>query len=97
MPEREIAMAETITEQLGPRLTDAFSAEEITALKAEMVPSSVASPVRFLHDGRNLNIQSGRLMQRGTNVIYQTVYWNFTRATAEKIASALHVKAVFSE
>lgn len=88
---------ESARSHLGPKLADVFSRDEIEALKNEMVPSAAASPVRFLHDGQNLNILSGRLMQRGTNVIYQIVYWNFTRTTAEKIAAALRVRAVFSE
>jgi hypothetical protein len=37
------------------------------------------------------------LQPKGIKVIYQYVYWNSTRATAEKIAAALNVKAIFSE
>ena len=39
----------------------------------------------------------GNLQPKGINVIHQNFYWNFTRATAKKIAAALNVKAIFSE
>lgn len=83
--------------EVGPKLSDAFTPEEIEAIKAEMVPYDQATVVRFLHNGQNLTIQTGRLMAKGINVIHQTVYWNFTRETAKRIAAALKVTAVFSE
>jgi len=81
----------------GPKLADVFRPEEIDALKSELVPAENATPVRFLHHGQNLTIQSGRLMPKGVNVIHQIVYWNFTRETATRIAKALNVSPVFSE
>ena len=38
-------------ETLGPKLSDAYSPEQIEALRAEMVPRSQATPVRFQHHG----------------------------------------------
>ena len=84
-------------ETLGPKLSDAYSPEQIEALRAEMVPYSQATPVRFQHHGQTLSIHSGQLQPRGINVIHQNVYWNFTEGTAKKIAAALNVNAVFSE
>jgi hypothetical protein len=76
-----------------PHLTD----EQIAEVKAEQVPAEQAVPVRFLAGGQALNIVTGETTPRGTNVIYQTVYWNFTRETAKKIARWLSVRAVFSK
>lgn len=75
----------------GPKLTE----EQILELRAEMVREG--APVRFLHDSRALDILTGRLCSKGSNVIYHPVYWNFTRETALKIAKWLNVKAVFSK
>jgi len=82
---------------LGPKLLDVFTPEQIEELRAEMVPSSQAKIVRFQLNGQTLTIENGRLQPKGINVIYQTHYWNFAKATAEKIALALKVKAVFSD
>jgi hypothetical protein len=76
---------------LGPHLTEA----QIAAVREEVIREGV--PVRFLHDGQNLNIVTGELLPRGTNVLHQMVYWGFPRSTSKKIAKWLGVKAVFSE
>jgi len=73
------------------KLTD----EQIDEVKAEMVRNGV--PVRFLKGGRSMNIETGELGKRGTNIMYHVVYWNFTRDTAKKIADWLGAKAVFSD
>jgi hypothetical protein len=86
-------MGNIAIEEFGPKVSDFFSPQEIEALKAEQVPSGV--PVRFLYQGRNLNISNGRLMTKGVNIIYQVVYWNFLRETSKKIAQALGVEAIF--
>ena len=80
----------------GPRLSDAYTPAQIEALRGEMVPCPRATPVRF-HRRRDLFLLSGNLQPKGINVIHQNFYWNFTRATAKKIAAALNVKAIFSE
>jgi hypothetical protein len=67
--------------------------EQIAEIKQEMVAKG--EPVRFLHEGQNLNISSGRLLPKGTLVMHQIVYWNFSTETAKKIARYLGVKAVF--
>jgi hypothetical protein len=54
-------------------------------------------PVRFLHKGHNLDIVSGNLLPRGTVVMHQVVYWNFTKETSKKIAKWLGATPVFSE
>ncbi len=79
----------------GPKLAEIFSPAEIEEIKAEFV--LVGVPVRFLHNGRNLNIVTGELMPKGVNVLYQTVYWRLTRETANKIATRRGVRAVFGE
>jgi hypothetical protein len=82
---------------LGPKLLDVFTPEQIEQLRTEMVPCSQAEIVRFLLNGQALSIETGHLQPKGINIIHQVHYWNFTKATAEKIAHALCVKAVFSE
>jgi len=61
----------------------------------EMIENGV--PVRFMHDGCSLNLLTGETIKRGTNVMNQIVYWNFSRKTAQKIAGWLGVRAAFSE
>ncbi len=75
----------------GPRLTE----EQIARFQATLVNPGV--PVRFLYNGGALNIITGHVQPRGINVIYQRVYWNFSRETALEIAKLLDVRAVFSE
>ena len=81
----------------GPKLSDVYTSGQIEALRGEMVPCPQATPVRFQYNGQTLFLLSGNLQPKGINVIHQNFYWNFTRATAEKIAAALNVKAIFSE
>lgn len=73
----------------GPHLTET----QVAYFRAALIKSGV--PVRFLYDGGALNIETGHVQPRGINVIYQRVYWNFTRQTAREIAKTLNVRAVF--
>jgi hypothetical protein len=72
-----------------------LSKSQIDEVKAEQVPNGV--PVRFMHNGCSLIITTGETTSKGCNVMYQQVYWNFTKETSKKIAKWLGVKAVFSE
>lgn len=74
-----------------PKLTQS----QIQELQRELVANG--HPVRFLFNGRCVNIENGELQPKGINVIYHLVYWNFTRETSKKIAKWLSVKAVFSK
>ena len=75
-----------------------LTAEQIEEITAEMVPSLLGTPVRFLIDGQNIaSLSTGDLSPKGINVMHQMVYWNFTRETSNKIAGWLGAKAVFSE
>lgn len=71
--------------------------EQIAEVQKELVPSSQTKPVRFLVGGQNLNVENGRLLPKGVNVMYHQVYWNMPKATAEKVAAWVGAKAVFSE
>ncbi len=72
--------------------------EQVMELKGEMVSAKEAQIVRFLYNGQNLNLITGELMSKGVNVMNQVVYWNFNKATIDKILKYLPgVKAVFSE
>ena len=54
-------------------------------------------PVRFLYNGQALDITTGTLASKGSNVIYHPVYWNFTKETSTKIAQWLGVKPAFDQ
>lgn len=75
----------------APKLTK----EQIGEIKDEITPCG--RPVRFMFQGRSLNIVTGELCKKGINIMYQIVYWNFEEETSKKIASWLGVKAVFSD
>ena len=66
-------------------------------VKAELVKMCDTKPVRFLLNGRALNITTGDLSSKGSNVIYRPVYWTFSKATVKKICDWLGVKAVWSK
>lgn len=68
---------------------------QIDEVAGELVQNGV--PVRFMHNGCSLNISTGETTSKGCNVMYQQVYWKFTKETSKKIAKWLKVKAVFSE
>lgn len=70
---------------------------EIDEIKKGMVQTNETKPVRFLADGCNFNICTGETMRKGTNVLYQMVYWNFSRTTANRIADLTGTTAVFSD
>lgn len=78
-------------ENIGTKLTTEQKAE----VKKEMVMQGV--PVRFMHEGSCVIINTGHKMKKGINVMHQQVYWNFSKKTSLKIAKWLRVKAVFSE
>jgi hypothetical protein len=75
----------------APQLTP----EQFSEIKNEMVKDG--HPVRFLYNGQALNITTGDLASKGSNVIYHPMYWNFSKATAKKIAKWLNVKPVFDQ
>lgn len=75
----------------GPKL----SPEQLAEAKKEMIKTG--HPVRFLHNGQALNITTGDLASKGSNVMYHPVYWNFTKDTAKKIAKWLGVKPAFDQ
>jgi hypothetical protein len=54
-------------------------------------------PVRFMLGGGSLDIVSGKVSAKGTNVIHQIVYWNFTKDTAKKIAKWLGARPSFDK
>lgn len=68
---------------------------QIAEVKSEMVKNG--TPVRFQINGQTLNLTTGELQPRGINVLYQLVYWNFTKETAKKIAGWTNSKPVFSD
>lgn len=74
-----------------PKLTK----KQINEVIEERVPNGV--PVRFMHNGCSLVITSGETTSKRCNVMYQQVYWNFTKETSKKIAKWLGVRTVFSE
>jgi hypothetical protein len=71
--------------------------QQMREISQELVKTDETKPVRFLSGGRALNITTGTLCDRGTNVMYHPVYWNFKPATVKKIVEWLGVKAVWSE
>jgi hypothetical protein len=80
----------TLLEIVMPQLTQ----DQIKEICSERIINGV--PVRFQIGGQTLNIETGELQPKWVNVMYQLVYWNFTRETAKKIAGWLGVKAIFS-
>lgn len=80
-----------LEEVSGAKLTP----EQVKEIQGEMVRDGV--PVRFMKGGESMDIVTGKTTPKGTNVMYQMVYWNFTKDTAKKIAGWLGVKPVFSK
>jgi|APSaa5957512622_1039677.scaffolds.fasta_scaffold00991_4 hypothetical protein len=74
----------------GPKLDK----DQLAEVKGEMISNGV--PVRFMSGGASLDIVTGETVKKGVNVMHQIVYWNFSKATANKIAKWLGVKTAFS-
>ncbi len=72
-----------------------LTAQQTAEIKSEMIDHG--TPVRFLKNGQAMQIGTGQLCSRGTNVIHHPFYWNFTRETVKKICDWLGVKAVWSK
>jgi hypothetical protein len=68
---------------------------QIAEVRSEMVKDG--TPVRFQINGQTLNLTTGELQPKGINVLYQLVYWNFTKETSKKIAEWTGSKPVFSD
>ena len=69
--------------------------EQIKECREESITDG--TPVRYLVGGRNLDVVSGELQARGTNVIYHEVYWNMSKETAVKVAKWTNSKPIWSE
>lgn len=76
---------------IGPKLP----ASRHAYYTSKLVKNGV--PVRFLYKGQALNIVTGQLASKGSNVMYHPVYWSFDRATANELAKELGVTAVFDK
>jgi hypothetical protein len=78
-----------------PRL----SPSQLEEFRPLLRPPSECSPCRFLYNGCALDIVSGTLSSRSSNVIYHPVYWSIPRPVAIQIATLLgpSVRVVFSE
>jgi len=72
-----------------------LTAKQIEYYCKQMINHGV--PCRFMFDGRNLNIVDGFLIKKGINVMYQMVYWHFSKETAKEIAKELDCQVIFSE
>lgn len=79
----------------GKTAASKLTPEQIAEVKKEMVSKGV--PVRFMSGGGSLDIVSGKVSAKGTNVMHQIVYWNFTKETAKKIAQWLGARASFDK
>jgi len=80
-------------------MTDTDTPDKLTEtqqlqVRGELIPEQ-ARPVRFLKSGRALNITTGELASKGSNVIYHSVYWNFSDTTAKRIGQWLGARPVF--
>jgi len=83
-------------EDLGPKLTP----EQVAKYRDRMRPGKDPQVriCRFLYKGRGLDIQTGMLASKGSNVIYHRHYWHWDKETAQAIAKDLGegVKVVWS-
>jgi hypothetical protein len=71
--------------------------EQVVEVKAELVSWRETQPCRFLKGGQAMDLLSGDLASKGSNVMYHPVYWNLTADTAKKVAGWTGTKVVFSE
>ena len=78
-------------------MTCMLTDKQIAQVQKEMKPWRDATPVRFLKDGRAVNLETGEMASKGSNVMYHPVYWNFDRQTARKIAVWSGTNAVFGK
>jgi hypothetical protein len=69
--------------------------EQQKRIKPLLIPNGV--PVRFQEDGQTCDIVTGQKQKKGITVIYQLVYWHFTKELAKEIAKLTGTKAVFDE
>lgn len=79
-----------MTETFQKRLTD----KQLAQVEAEMIVDGMT--VRFLRNGRALNIETGESSPGYVEPRKQKFYYNFSRETAQKIAKWLGARAVFS-
>lgn len=73
----------------------ALTNDEIEIIQT--LPRAQGTVSRFTADGRGFNPVTGALAPRGTNVIYQTVYWDLSRDAAETIAALTGARLTFEQ
>ena len=59
-------------------------------------PNRKCRPCRFLISGQAVNIQTGELSSKGSNVIYHPVYWGFSKTNANKVGKMLGARVAWS-
>jgi Flp pilus assembly protein TadG len=69
--------------------------EQIDQIRPKLIKDGI--PVRFQENGQTCNIETGAKQPKGINVMYQLVYWNFTKEVAKEIAKLTGTKLIFSE
>jgi len=84
---------------IPPRLSNEQIVIINKAIRDENYSMSSCKPVRFLFKGQSLNIETGDLTPRNINVLYQTIYWNFSKDIVKKIPSFLgnDVTVIYSD
>lgn len=70
---------------------------QIEQVQRAAVPAAQTRPCRFLKDGQAVDLLTGHLCSKGSNVMYHPIYWNMTTETAKQVASWTETKVVFSE
>ena len=73
-----------------------LSSERLRYYRSKLTKTN-SVPCRFLYNGQAMDISTGDLCSKGSNVIYHPVYWDFDKPTAKELATELGVKVVFSE
>jgi len=69
--------------------------EQKAYILERLVPADDTVPVRFFEDGCCVDLISGIPHKKGCNVMYHSVYWQFTRELALSVAKMTNTKPFF--
>lgn len=70
---------------------------QVEYVRRHAVPAAQTLPCRFLKAGQAVDLLSGDMASKGSNVMYHPVYWNMTPKIAATVAGWTDTKVVFSE
>jgi hypothetical protein len=79
------------------KLFKELSADRQDYFRSNLHSKGAVAHCRFLHQGQCLNVSTGEMHSKGSNIMYHTIYWNVSAPVAKELAKELGLNIWFGE